>query len=241
MLKICITTLMLFDIDVDIFRLHICSQLHQEHIDMLKTASNSLLKIISGENIVSMFIKRVEIGYWSSGKKRYRGEYRDNVRQGKWVSWYPSGTLWWKCNYTKGLKSGNYEEYRPNGGLKCQGLYRKEKRNGLWRFWDLNPAKLYPRRWTMYKDGVEDKLHYYIDDSGLRISSDQQPVDETTYNQFVNQLAENAAFNKSLDKETRYNVERAKREEEDRWYRNNCPLVVSKVVPKIPQNFCIHK
>src|SRR6056297_3230375 len=55
---------------------------------------------------------------WESGKKYISGWYKNNKREGEWISWYENGQLWSKGSFDDGKRDGKSKVYFDNGNLR---------------------------------------------------------------------------------------------------------------------------
>ncbi len=112
--------------------------------------------------------------YYSDGKIRKTGNYRDGLKQGEWIYYYSNGNieqkgtyiddeedgLWIlyntdgivikKDNYSLGKKNGEYIEYDINGNEIVKGEYYEDLKEGEW-IYQLNHYK----EIGYYKEGVK--------------------------------------------------------------------------------------
>jgi antitoxin component YwqK of YwqJK toxin-antitoxin module len=60
------------------------------------------------------------------------GKEINDIKKGKWVEYYESGSLLAKGKYVYGKKSGTWKEYFENGCVKAKGNYVDGKKQGKW-------------------------------------------------------------------------------------------------------------
>jgi len=65
-----------------------------------------------------------------------KGEVRNGVRQGPWISYFANGTIRSRGTYVDGEMDGPTEVYHPNGMPLYTGQYRLGLSVGEWRFYD---------------------------------------------------------------------------------------------------------
>jgi len=82
-----------------------------------------------------------ETTYHPNGKKFIEGEYKDELRDGRWASWYDNGQLWSEGNFVKGESHGRRTVYYQNGKKYYEGNFNMGKRSGIWTFYDENGVK----------------------------------------------------------------------------------------------------
>ena len=99
--------------------------------------------------------------YEKTGKKRVKGEYRDNLKIGEWVQYYKNGNLQAKVNYIDDELNGEYKEYYENRKLKIEGKYKNNLPEGEWRYYSDEKNLLSIIR---YKNGMLNgiKKDYYL-------------------------------------------------------------------------------
>ena len=83
-----------------------------------------------------------EVDFHPNGQKYMEGAFKDELRQGKWTSWYADGTLWSEGEFKDGESNGALTVYHPNGQIHYQGTFNKGERVGAWTFYDENGAKM---------------------------------------------------------------------------------------------------
>jgi len=76
------------------------------------------------------------ITYHDNGVVEKKGKSIDGKRHGTWESFYTNGYKWSEVSYRNGLKWGETINYYPNGMMKWQGQYANDVRVGLWIFYD---------------------------------------------------------------------------------------------------------
>ncbi len=68
--------------------------------------------------------------------------YPDDLNANEYVKKYKSGVTHVEVGLKDGLKHGRYYEYYPDGVLKIKGRYRKDKRVGVWRAYDVEGEQI---------------------------------------------------------------------------------------------------
>jgi len=76
------------------------------------------------------------VTYHENGVIEKKGLSIDGKRHGTWESFYQNGYKWSLVNYRNGLKWGETMTFYPNGMMKWQGQYANDERVGLWIFYD---------------------------------------------------------------------------------------------------------
>ena len=77
-----------------------------------------------------------EIAYHPNGQKYMEGAFKDELREGKWTSWYEDGTLWSEGDFKAGESQGVRNVYHPNGQLHYKGTFDNGERTGAWTYYD---------------------------------------------------------------------------------------------------------
>lgn len=77
-----------------------------------------------------------EVVYHTNGQKYMEGNYKDNLREGHWISWYENGTIWSEGEFKAGESHGLRKVFHPNGALYYEGNFDMGKRVGIWTFYD---------------------------------------------------------------------------------------------------------
>lgn len=73
--------------------------------------------------------------YEIKGRERYvsmTGNYLDGLQTGRWISFYPEGTMRQIMTFYKGVIHGAFQSYDTKGKLQVSGLYINGKKNGPW-------------------------------------------------------------------------------------------------------------
>lgn len=70
--------------------------------------------------------------YYSDGKLKIEGTFKNGLRDGKWTSYYDNGNIWTVNNYLEDANHGEYFMYNQDGSLKLQGFYEHGEETGVW-------------------------------------------------------------------------------------------------------------
>lgn len=73
-----------------------------------------------------------EVQYHKGGEILLKGNYKEGLRDGEWLSWYADGTIWSKGYFLKGKRDGKSWIYHPNGALRMKGSYKNGQKIGKW-------------------------------------------------------------------------------------------------------------
>jgi antitoxin component YwqK of YwqJK toxin-antitoxin module len=68
--------------------------------------------------------------FYSDGKLRAEGAYKNGKRQGPWTYYYKSGKVEQKGNYNEDLSGGEWKWYYQSGALHREETYRKGREDG---------------------------------------------------------------------------------------------------------------
>ena len=82
------------------------------------------------------------ITYHDNGVIEKKGKSLNGKRIGTWEAYYTNGYKWSIVNYRDGLKWGETMAFFPNGMMKWQGQYSNDERTGLWIFYDTTGVVL---------------------------------------------------------------------------------------------------
>lgn len=66
------------------------------------------------------------------------GTYKDDLKYGKWQTFYDENVLRSVTSYENDLENGKYSMYYYNGNLMISGNYVNGRKDGLWSFYDEN-------------------------------------------------------------------------------------------------------
>jgi len=77
-----------------------------------------------------------ETYYYRNRKVQVTGEYKRNMRNGKWVYYYETGKTWSEGYFRNGKNDGKRVTYYPNGRIRYEAHYLDDQRTGIWKFYD---------------------------------------------------------------------------------------------------------
>ena len=77
-----------------------------------------------------------ETAYYSNGKLRMDGTYKNNKRDGQWIYWFENGSKWSEGFFSEGKNDSIRLIYFPNGKKRYEFYYKNGLRVGTWRFYD---------------------------------------------------------------------------------------------------------
>jgi TonB family protein len=76
--------------------------------------------------------------YFSNGRRSLGGKFDNNIRQGNWLQWYPSGQLRDSIFFVNNLANGPSFSFYENGQPESAGIYRQGKYSHEWVFYHEN-------------------------------------------------------------------------------------------------------
>jgi TonB family protein len=76
--------------------------------------------------------------YYSNGKRSLGGKFDNNIRQGNWLRWYPSGQLRDSVFLVNNQANGPSFSFYENGQPESAGIYRQGKYDHEWVFYYEN-------------------------------------------------------------------------------------------------------
>ena len=79
--------------------------------------------------------------WYPDGKEKYKGNYKDSIKDGAWTEWYPDGTEKSKGTYKSGIKDDAWTFSYENGQKSSEGAYISGSKDGVWTEWYDNGAQ----------------------------------------------------------------------------------------------------
>lgn len=76
--------------------------------------------------------------FYPNGKLEQEGQYKEDLRDGKWTYYYENGNKWSEGYFKAALSHGKRSIWYENGQLHMQGAYDQGARIGLWKFFREN-------------------------------------------------------------------------------------------------------
>ena len=104
-------------------------------------------------------------GQWikadTAGRKIYEGQFKDDIPQGTFRYYFPSGSLKAVSVFSPDGKTTNTTMYFPSGKKNAEGKYVNEKKEGVWRYFSEYDESLVSEEIFVSgkKDGIE-KTYY---------------------------------------------------------------------------------
>tara|TARA_B100000700_G_scaffold32001_1_gene30567 strand:+ start:518 stop:802 length:285 start_codon:yes stop_codon:yes gene_type:complete len=75
--------------------------------------------------------------YYSNGKLKVTGFYKNNLRHNKWTYYYKNGKTHYEKRYNEGKLEGERISYFENGNINFRGYFRSNKKSGKWIYYDI--------------------------------------------------------------------------------------------------------
>jgi len=79
-----------------------------------------------------------------------KGNFQDGLKEGNWLSWYPTGVIKSKIFWQDGQRQGRFYEYTNYGTIAVKGTFKNDQLHGKWITYDRR--KIIGR--YRYKDGT---------------------------------------------------------------------------------------
>jgi antitoxin component YwqK of YwqJK toxin-antitoxin module len=112
------------------------SKVVQEVIESYPDGSPKVVRFFKEDDKTKVLVK--EILYYPNHQKYMEGEYKNDKRDGLWVSWYQNGNKWSEGEFKDGLDEGYRHIFHENGKKQIEGFYTDGKKSGIWKFFDDN-------------------------------------------------------------------------------------------------------
>jgi len=89
--------------------------------------------------------------YYSSGEILELSEWKNNLREGKYQAFYPSGKPFLECMFRNDQRNGRCFSYFLSGNIEVESFYQNDLPEGIWKYFDENGTILYT---LIYEKGV---------------------------------------------------------------------------------------
>jgi len=105
-------------------------------------------------------------GYWKKyddqGKLKYEGTFYNNIPTGKFIYYYPNGTMKTLSIISDSGNVSNIIMYYSNGKVKATGKYLKNIKDGIWKYYNEDEILISEE---MLKNGKKESVsqNYYVD------------------------------------------------------------------------------
>ena len=114
--------------------------------------------------------KRIQHGptyaWHENGLRKMVGQYKNDVRVGKFVWWHSNGQKALEGNYEDGLKVGPWRWWHKNSMHAIEGSYEQNEAIGEWTWWDQS-------------GNVTDRDDFGDDSSGVLVEPNEDNLKET--------------------------------------------------------------
>lgn len=82
----------------------------------------------SGGNLLNdVFLKT-----YHSNQIAEKGNYKNGLKVGLWITWHPNGEIETTQKWINGLRTGMYNKYDNNGLVAESGCFKNDKKQGIW-------------------------------------------------------------------------------------------------------------
>ncbi len=98
--------------------------------------SPKIVNVYKGSEVPKNLIH--ETSYYPGKKLQMEGDFKNGVRDGKWVFYYENGNKWSEGYFRKGKSNGKRTTYYENGKKRYEAYYKDDQRVGKWNFYDEN-------------------------------------------------------------------------------------------------------
>ena len=86
-------------------------------------------------------INLIEWEYFNGGQLSNERHYKEDEKDGKWISWYENGQKKFEKKYKKGEPNGVWNEWYENGQKEVEAYFNGGKRDRHWAWWYENGQK----------------------------------------------------------------------------------------------------
>jgi len=108
--------------------------------------------------------------YYSSGKIKTKGNFKEDLSTGFWERYLENGELKSIYNYEKGKLKGQATVFFENGNRSQLGYFKENLEDSLWKFY-YESGKIKSK--GFYKNGLQDGFwEYFHEDSTLKATAD---------------------------------------------------------------------
>ncbi len=95
------------------------------------------------------------ITFYPEGDTAEIVHYRAGKKEGRWTQYYPGGQLKLIAHYSADKLEGKFSMYQPDGRNLLEGTYRHDVRNGKWYLFDKKGDLI---QTISYTDGIPNNL-----------------------------------------------------------------------------------
>ena len=108
--------------------------LEKEVVDTYADGTPKTIRYFRQEGNIKVLA--VEEYFYPDGKLRMMGEFKNDKKNGHWISYYDNSNKWSEGFYVDGINEGKTTTWHENGQKYYEGYYKKGERAGTWKFWD---------------------------------------------------------------------------------------------------------
>lgn len=116
--------------------------------------------MLNGKKIVYYLKDQLEFGTLNVLSICY---YENNLRNGNYKEYHPSGKLKINGDYLKGQRVGEWQEYYNSGQIMSKQRYKSDKLHGWSYFYDKNGSQLSKSMWRADNKLEGKELQEYLD------------------------------------------------------------------------------
>lgn len=102
------------------------------------------------------------VNFYRDGKPAEKLWYKNDLKHGECLKYYPNGSLTLRTSYTNGRLNGKFEAFFDNGKPEMLGQYKDNLREGLWLIYTKEGNQRFK---TEYVAGVPDNRNIDIYES----------------------------------------------------------------------------
>ncbi|MEI6122479.1 MAG: hypothetical protein WCQ95_02510 [Bacteroidota bacterium] len=110
------------------------SKVVEEVVEKYADGSPKVVRSFKEDDKSKVLVK--EILYYPNHQKYMEGAYKNDKREGVWVSWYQNGNKWSEGEFKDGINNGYRHIYHENGNKQVKGTYKDGVKVGIWKFYD---------------------------------------------------------------------------------------------------------
>lgn len=113
----------------------------QKKVGVWKYFSDVDEKLVSEEHYKDGLLDGESITFYPDKGKPFENiTYKNGVKNGKWIKYFPNGKKMTETTYKDGKLEGPFVNYDPDGKLIVKGQYRDGEMDGVWLYYDENGA-----------------------------------------------------------------------------------------------------
>ena len=110
---------------------------NQKKVGVWKYFSDVDEKLVSEEHYKDGLLDGESITYYPDKEKPFEIiNYKNGVKYGKWIKYFPNGNMMTETTYKDGKLEGPFVNYDPDGKLIVKGQYKDGEMDGVWLYYD---------------------------------------------------------------------------------------------------------